>query len=277
MKSFSTITPNNQIDSIAIGGFDGIHIAHQKLIAHLSENGALVVIDKNSATITPGYERCHYLEQTCIFLDFDEIKSMSAQSFVEALVEHFPKLQKIVVGYDFRFGKGASAGAEDLKRYFPKEVIIVDEVFLENTSVHSRFIRQEIRSGHIDKANQMLGREYSIVADVVKGQGIGAKELYATLNLKSDGFVIPKEGIYAGYTHIHDKAYPSAIFVGKRLTTDNAFSMETHLLDIVLDEQIDTVRVEFVDYVRENKKFESLKALKSQIAQDIETIKAMLV
>ncbi len=279
MKRFSTTLKNEQIDSLAIGGFDGLHLAHQKLISHLTDRGTLIVIDKKSASLTPKLHRCSHLKQECIFLSFDEIRDLSADEFIAFLKNSFINLKKIVVGYDFRFGKCAHANADDLKRLFDGEVVIVEEVFFDGISVHSRIIREYLRIGKINEANKLLGRNYEIQGSVIKGQGIGAKKLFPTINLNVEDFLIPKEGVYATITKIAGISYPSASFIGKRLSTDGNFSIETHVLNEELDAVKGKVSIIFVEHIRENMKFDNLEALKKQISNDFDrarTIHALL-
>lgn len=275
MKRFSTTLKNDQIDSLAIGGFDGLHLAHQKLISHLTDTGTLIVIDKKTASLTPKGHRCSYLKHECIFLSFDEIRDLSAESFIAFLKNKFINLKKIVVGYDFRFGKSAHANAEDFKRLYDGEVVIVEEVFFEGISVHSRIIREYLRAGKTKEANRLLGRNYEIQGSVIKGQGIGSKKLFPTINLKVEDFLIPKEGVYATITKIADKSYPSASFIGKRLSTDGNFSIETHVLDEALEEVKEEVSIIFIDFIRENKKFDNLEFLKKQISEDFDKARAI--
>ena len=276
MKRFSTILKNEQVDTLAIGGFDGLHLAHQKLISHLSDHGRLVVIDKNSASLTPKAHRCNYLKQECLFLSFDEIKNLNADEFITFLKSKFKNLKKIVVGYDFRFGKCAHADAHDLKTLFDGEVVIVEEVFFEGISVHSRIIREFLQMGKLQEANKLLGRHYQIEGDIIKGQGIGAKKLFPTLNIKVEDFLIPKEGVYATYTKISNQIYPSASFIGKRLSTDGNFSIETHILDEKLEEVNGKISIIFIDFIRENMKFNSLEALKKEISKDFDKARTLL-
>jgi riboflavin kinase/FMN adenylyltransferase len=237
----------------------------------------LLIIDKKTASLTPKQHRCAYLENGCIFLDFDEIKEMSAASFVSFLKNHFINLEKIVVGYDFRFGKNALGDAKELKRLFSKEVLIVDEVFIDGLSVHSRVIRELLKDGDIKKATSLLGRYFKIVGEVIKGQGVGSKKLFATLNLEVKEFLIPKEGVYATFTKIGKTSYKSVTFIGKRLSTDGEFSIETHILDKKLNDIKADISISFVEYIRENRKFSSLDALKEQISKDLDFAREIIV
>jgi riboflavin kinase/FMN adenylyltransferase len=121
----------------------------------------------------------------------------------------------------------------------------------------------------------LLGREYAISAKVVKGQGIGKKELFATLNLDIGEFFLPANGVYASYSKIEDTSYKSVTFIGNRVSTDGSFSVETHILNQQLDEDISSVEVTFVEFIRDNQKFESLSDLKVQIQKDIDKVNSI--
>jgi len=211
-----------------------------------------------------------------MILEFDKIKEIEAEEFVRFIMKEFKNLKKIVVGYDFLFGKERKGDIALLKSSFGGEVEVVEEVFYEGISVHSRKIKELLSLGEIKKANILLGREYAIKGEVVKGQGLGKKELYPTLNLLCGAFFLPVEGVYATRVKIEDEVYPSVTFVGKRLSTDKAFSIETHILDEEFSRVVDKVELFFVDFLRKNRKFEDLRDLKVQISQDIEEAKARL-
>jgi riboflavin kinase/FMN adenylyltransferase len=275
LKSFTTLE-KNEIDSIAIGGFDGVHVAHQVLLSKLTTEGALLIIHRGGLGLTPKYERCHYHDKKCFFLELESIKQVEAEDFVTLLLQEFPNLQKIVVGYDFHFGKERRGDVHLLKTLFTGEVCVVDEVFHENISIHSKKIKTFLAEGNIPKANVLLGREYSIAGEVIEGQGIGKERLYPTLNITSGDFFLPKEGVYACHVDIEGKVYPSVVFIGKRLSTDGDFSIEVHLLDEDFEQEVKKIRVSFVDFLRENRKFEDLGELKRQITQDIKEAKLTL-
>ncbi len=276
MKKFSTTLKNEEINSIAIGGFDGLHIAHQELISHLGPNGAILVIDKDSASLTPNSHRCKYIKQGCFFLKFEDIKDMSGEDFIIYLKKYFINLKKIVVGYDFRFGHMAKADVDDLKRLYEGEVVIVKEVFFDGISVHSRLIREELTLGNIKTANRLLGRNYEIIGNVIKGQGLGSKKLFPTINLRCKEFLIPKDGVYATITKIGEKSYPSATFIGQRVSTDGNYSIETHILDEDIENLPKEISISFIDFIRDNRKFKSLETLKKQIKEDLTYAKQFL-
>ncbi|MBL0708882.1 MAG: bifunctional riboflavin kinase/FAD synthetase [Sulfurimonas sp.] len=255
---------------IAIGGFDGMHIGHQQLFRELDSNGTIVVIETGYANLTPKKEREHFSNFVVFYLDLNDIRHLDGDGFVKLLQKEFPKLKKIVVGYDFHFGKNRKYSFNDLKTLFSGEVKVVDEVTLKGDSIHSHKIRAKIKIGDIRGANNFLGHNYTIKGHQIRGQGIGKKELVATINIKTEDFLVPKEGVYVSLTRIDDEEHyhPSVSFIGHRVTTDGSFAIESHILDgeVICDKK---ASISFVSFIRDNKKFDSLKELKQAIKKDI--------
>ena len=263
----------NQIKSIAIGSFDGIHLAHRTLI---DKADALVIIERNGGYLTPGYKRSNFIDKICCFYHFDVIKSLTPEDFVHKLTMDFPSLETIIVGYDFHFGKNKAGNAQMLETLCNKEVLIIDEVSYEGIPVHSRTIKTYLREGKVEMANKLLGRTHTIEGEVVRGQGLGKKELVPTINLNVKGYQLPLEGVYATRTQIDGEWFNSVSFLGHRVTTDDSFAVETHILDKEVDEVRGNIVLAFVNFIRENKKFDSLDALKKQIEDDISAAKVLL-
>ena len=264
----------NSIKSIAIGSFDGIHIAHQALIERAE---AVVVIERNGGYLTPGYKRTFYTDKPCFFYHFDKIRSLTPEAFVAKLEADFPALEKIVVGYDFSFGKERAGNGALLTSLFHEEVEIVSEVCYEGIPVHSRTIKQFLKDGDIAMTNALLGRVYRIDGEVVKGQGLGKKSLVPTLNLHVRNYQLPMEGVYATRTCIEGEWLDSVSFLGHRVTTDGSFAVETHVLGKELSTDVaGEIWLEFHAFVRPNAKFDTLEALKEQIEHDIEDVLRLL-
>lgn len=263
----------NKIKSIAIGSFDGIHLGHQALI---DKADALVIIERNSGYLTPGYKRSLFTSKLCCFYHFDTIKSLTPEAFVHKLEVDFPALETIVVGYDFHFGKNKAGNAQLLNTLSDKEIVIIDQVSLDEIPVHSRTIKAFLREGKIELANKLLGRTYYIQGRVIQGQGLGKKELVPTINLNVKEYQLPLEGVYATRTLIDGQWLNSVSFLGHRVTTDDSYAVETHILDREIDEVSGEMALEFVDFIRINQKFESLDALKKQIHDDIGLAKKRL-
>ncbi|MGP1560516.1 MAG: riboflavin kinase [Helicobacteraceae bacterium] len=171
---------------------------------------------------------------------------------------------------------------------------VVEDVQLEGASIHATDIISLVRAGELKRANFYLGRAYMLEGAVIRGQGLGAKSLYPTINLQAQsGYAVPKEGVYVGQTEIFSAGsvvaaapseqsvapackisagglLPSVIFVGHRLSTDDSFCIETHILNGVVPAQAATLKLHFIDFLRENKKFAKLSELKAAITADID-------
>ncbi len=277
MVILSTVTTIKNSTAIAIGGFDGMHIGHQKLFSELGDFGCIVVIETGYANLTPKKERQKFTHYPIKYIELEEIRHLNGEEFIEFLQKEFPKLQKIVVGYDFHFGKDRKYSFDDLSKLFDGEVKVVSEVSFRNDSVHSHKIRQKLSIGDIKGANSFLGHNYTINGSLEKGQGIGSKELVATVNITANGFLIPKEGVYATLTRIDNEEHfhPSVSFVGHRVSTDGSFAIESHILDgeIIC---LESASISFISYIRENKKFDTLVELKEAIKIDIAKAKEEL-
>ena len=266
-------TYTNAITSIAIGSFDGIHVAHQALIAQAD---AVVVIERHAGYLTPGFKRSWYADKPLFFYLFEQVRGLSAAAFVARLEEDFPALERIVVGYDFGFGQGREGDADHLQDLFGGEVVIVPEVMQDGVSIHSRVIRERLIAGAIGEAHALLGRRYRIDGEVITGQGIGARELVPTLNLRIRDYQLPREGVYATRTRIGSVWLPSVSFFGHRVSTDGSYAVESHVLDREIGMVEGRVFVELVARIRDNRAFDSLPELKEQIGADIAAAKEML-
>jgi riboflavin kinase/FMN adenylyltransferase len=247
----------------AIGGFDGMHIAHQEL---LKKADFFIIIEKGSS-ITPGLDRCYYTNLGCEYFLLENIKHLNPSEFIKILKKM--NIKKLVLGEDFRFGKNRSGDINLLKQFF--EVEVIKEIKIDGVGVHSHIIRKFIKKD-IVKANKFLGRNYKIKGTQIKGQGLGNKKLVPTINIELfKPYIIPKEGVYITKTN----SFFSLTFIGTR-STDNNFSIETHIIESeklkVKSEKL--IEIEFIEFLRKNRKFNNLKDLKQQIQKDIEYLKS---
>jgi len=272
-KSSSILVNKNTITSIAIGGFDGMHAAHQKLFDNLDDNGAILSIESGYANLTPKRYRQEYSKYPIYYYVLDNIKHLEGDQFIKLLKEEYPNLQKIVVGFDFCFGKNRRYCVKQLKELFHGDVQVIDEIKIDDIAVHSRDIRSFIKDGDIPTANKLLAKEYKIYGIQIKGQGLGSKSFVPTINLKTEEFLLPKEGVYATTTILNDKEYESVTFLGHRVTTDGSYAVETHIFDENIINKDYTVQIKFFKKMRDNKKFDSFEALKEQIMNDIKETK----
>ena len=270
-KSSSILVNKNTITSIAIGGFDGMHSAHQELFRNLDKNGAIVSIESGYANLTPKRHRQEYSIYPIYYYVLENIKHLEGNEFINLIKEEFPLLRKIVVGFDFCFGKNRKYCIEKLKELFVGEVLVIDEIRIDNIPVHSRIIREYIKAGDMKTANKLLAKEYKIYGQQIAGQGLGAKSFVPTINLKVEEFLLPQEGVYATKTILDNKEYTSITFLGHRITTDGSYAVETHIIDEDIKNSNYTTQIKFYEKLRDNKKFDSFEELKKQILNDIET------
>ena len=230
---FATLQGANreEVRAVAIGNFDGMHLGHQKLFERLGEQGAIIVILAGGGTkLTPFASRQAFTDKKIFYCDLRAIKSLSGSEFIELLRQNFINLQKIVVGEDFRFGRDRAWNVELLRREFRGQTCVVGEFCLSGGGVHSSRIKELLSRGRCEEAAELLGRDYEICGRIVRGQGRGAREFVATLNLEPGWFFIPKSGVYATVTSVCGARHKSVSFVGERLSTDGAYALETHIL-----------------------------------------------
>ncbi len=275
-KSSSILVNKNTITAISIGGFDGMHLAHQELFKNLGNNGGIVVIESGYANITPKTYRQEYSNYPIYYYVLENIKHLTGKEFILLLKEEFPSLQKIIVGFDFCFGKNRKNCIPELNSLFSGEVVVVKEVKKNEIAVHSRIIREYLKNGDIKTTNELLNREYKIFGRQIKGQGLGSKSFVPTINIKVSDFILPNEGVYATKTIINEEEYNSVTFLGHRITTDGSFAVETHIIDKDIKNMYTLVQIKFIEKIRKNEKFDNFEELKLQILKDINQAKLVL-
>ena len=286
--------------AVALGNFDGLHIAHMKIIRDgvkiaqkrgiksgvllFEENTKSVAGSKKIELITTNEQKLKLLSREK--LDFvyirqftKEFMQKSPEEFVRLLVKNL-KVKIVCVGYDYRFGHKALGDVSLLKELGEKygfEVIVTDKITIDGETVSSTHIRDLVRDGRVDEAVQFLGRRYTISGEVVEGLKNGRKMGLPTANVDYDkDMVLPKEGVYAGITEIDGRRYTSVINVGKNLTFDaKKLTVESHILDFDEDIYGKNINVLFAKRLRGVMKFASIEELKAQINSDKETARKM--
>lgn len=298
MQSFSSMLAENlapkQITSLAIGKFDGIHLGHRKLLELLGDRGAVLIIDKaieqnlisqspsvqNQGFLTSLQDRLDQLPNAYV-VEFASVAHMSGEEFVATLLESLPSLETIIVGYDFRFGRDRLCGADDLRHLCEIrqssqgraiQAIIVPKVCYGEIPLHASVIKDFVRHGDIAVANAMLGWHYTITGDVIRGQGIASKELFPTINIRAQGYVLPASGVYA--TRVNGKMAVS--FFGHRVSTDGVYAIESHIIDSEITQVPEQLTIQMYKKIRENRRFDSLQELKAQIECDIKQAREIL-
>lgn len=266
-----------------LGGFDGLHVGHRRLLARAKQSGFPVGL----MTIVGGKEDdalFTFFEREDIFrtagadfvfeLPFSEIKDLAPEDFLRILTEQFyPKL--FVCGEDFRFGAKAMGTPETIKRATHVCVDIQPLVQLEGEKVSSRYIKKLLSDGALEKANVLLGHNFFLNGEVFQDRRIGRTIGFPTANIEYPTGKHPiKKGVYETAVMLDGKDYIGITNYGSRPTFDNTRVLtETYLDGFDGDLYGRTLKVEFIRYLREVKKFDSVDALKTQLEEDIRTVR----
>lgn len=287
---------------VGLGNFDGLHIGHMALINTLiSEcklhdlHSVVYTFTKHPDTmlrkalisplITTNEMKTKLLAATALdtlyYQDFDEAYSrLSPEEFIKTILVDKLKIRLAVVGFNYRFGYMGRGDVEFLKKSGDKlgfRVIVVPPVKVNSEIVSSTLIREYIKKGKTERVFQLLGRHFSLYGTVVDGRRIGRTLGFPTANITAHPkMVVPANGVYITKTKYEDKWVNSITNVGMAPTLRNGsvFSIETHLLDFNEDIYGKDIEVCFIHKLRGEKKFESIEALKEQVALDIRKTKA---
>ncbi len=280
-----------------IGFFDGVHRGHQFLLQELQRHArqyaleSLVVSFNNSplATLRPeksvmllttSHEKTALFAQAaidnCLLLDFDKnLSQLTAREFLTWLSKNYG-VQKLLVGYDHRFGSDGISLASDYQT-LGNELgidIVPCPRFDSEEDISSSAIRNYIARGNVEQANECLGYRYAIEGVVVQGQQIGRKIGFPTANLLTNAEkLIPKNGVYAVEINHNAQIYKGLLNIGMRPTVEgNCRTIEVHLLDFEGDLYGERLTLHIEKRLRDEYKFASLDELKNQIEKDIATI-----
>jgi riboflavin kinase/FMN adenylyltransferase len=294
---------------VAIGKFDGVHTGHRAVIARLLEDAATagarsvaVTFDRNPlAVLRP--ERCPDsvvsterklellgdldLDATLVLRFDEELASLEAADFVRKILVDALTVRTVLVGRDFRFGRGGAGTPELLRELGPEygfTVDVVDDVYLAGSErrVSSSWIRELLAEGAVDQAAELLGRTPDVRGEVVHGLKRGRELGFPTANLSDVvDALVPADGIYAGWLIDHDTGirHPAAVSVGTNPTFDDVprRQVEAHVLDeTTLDLYGHDVTVQFTHRLRGMVAFEGIEKLKAQIGADVDAARELL-
>ena len=256
--------------AVALGDFDGMHLAHKTVITGAENTVIYSVNNKFSLLQKSLFER---LYPNTVFADFDEIKNMDGEEFINKILLEKFGAGIVLCGYNFRFGKNASWSAMDLRNYLEKKdvwVRILEHLDFEEEPISSTRIRKAVSDGKIEFANKMLGYDFTFESPVIKGDKRGRTIGFPTINQHlPEGLIVPKFGVYESRTFADGNEYLSFTNIGIRPTwqVDKPLA-ETHIFDFNGDLYDKNVRVELISYLREEKKFSSVEELKKQLEYD---------
>ena len=289
---------------LAAGSFDGVHLGHQLIIRTAVEKAEeaggeawvltfdphpLKTLDPDRAPpiLTPLPERLRLIEDLgpagCLVLPFTPAFARQApEAFIEALREAIPALASVVVGTNWRFGRGARGDVsllQELARRHGFDAHVLDPVCRHGAPVSSTRIRRAIAEAQFDEVRAMLQRAYTVTGEIVHGRKVGRELGYPTANIVPDTEVLPPHGIFAVWTRLGDQVLPGAAYYGHRPTFPDApksFSLEVNLLDFEGDLYGRQVEVRFEEMIRPDCDFPSVEELKVQIERDLAAVRRVL-
>jgi riboflavin kinase/FMN adenylyltransferase len=288
--------------ALVIGKFDGVHRGHQALIRRLQEEaatrglatGAVVLHPSPITVLRPGTpalyitgldERIDLLYElgldTVVPVTFtSELAQSSAEEFARCLREDL-QMALLVAGPDLALGRGREGTPErmrELGKQLGFEVVIVPFESLGAEKIGSRAVHEALAAGNVREVARLLGRPFSLSGPVVKGAMRGRTIGIPTANIAIGADrELPASGVYATRAHLGDHSYCSVTNIGRRPTFDDgAPSVETYILDFDADIYGQELRVDLISMLRGEAKFDSVEALKTQIAHDVEAARREL-
>ncbi|MCP4744925.1 MAG: bifunctional riboflavin kinase/FAD synthetase [Desulfobacteraceae bacterium] len=288
---------NNAV--VTIGNFDGVHIGHQALLHTVIEkadaiNGTSIamtfnphpirVLAKNGQPplITLPEQKAELIAragiQVLIIVPFTkDFATLGAHEFIKSLLVEKIGMKAIVVGKDYTFGRNKEGDLNLLREISNKlnfDIILVDWIQASNglnRRISSTKVRELVMNGKMDDAKKILGRYYQIRGTVAGGRNRGGKLLgFPTANINLHDELCPKRGIYAVTVEHGGKSHLGVANIGYSPTfDDHIFTVEVHILDFDKNIYGDRIRVNFIERLRDEKKFKSIEALAGQIRKDI--------
>jgi len=288
---------------VTIGNFDGVHLGHRAILARVVQRARELEARSVAVTFEPhplkvlrpevdmpllttSAQKIKLLDlaglEAVVVLPFTpEFAGLPAREFVQRYFLERLRLREVVVGHDYCFGRGREGNIELLEAMGRQQgftVQVVWAVEMEGAVVSSSLIRAMLRLGKVTEAARLLGRAYEVQGKVVPGKGRGAKLLgVPTANIRPENELLPATGIYAVRVHRGGEILPGAANIGTCPTFENSeFSLEVHLLDFSGDLYDESLEVEFVARLREERRFPSIEALAAQIRADIAAAREVL-
>lgn len=286
--------------SVCVGVFDGVHRGHQRLVTKTILAAKKLKIKSSMFTFEPSPKNFLLKKNfpflmslnaktktaetlgldEIIILDFNKkIADLSPEQFIEKIIKPL-NIKHLVVGYDFTYGKFGAGKAQTLKALDKPgfSVEVVDEIDFKNEKISSSRIHQALSKGDVKLANNLLGRNYFVIGSVVRGKGNGKKIGFPTANLDIGEYALPKNGVYAVKVLHKNKTYLGMANIGVHPTIMKISKplLEVNIIGFNKDIYGQELVVEFVKYVRDEKKFPSIQDLIKQLNKDKLTITRLL-
>jgi len=279
---------------VTIGAFDGVHLGHQKILSELTEGNNeranavtffphpgvfLNQISEPYYLSTPAEQKqllqAFGVDEVLIF-EFDQTFSrLSPRDFIQKVAERMV-ISGLLIGYDFRMGAdraGDHFKLKELGKEFGFNVSIVEPVLYKNKPISSSRIRDALKKGLLQQANEMLGYPFSIAGEVVHGDGRGRHIGLPTANIQTWPMkILPNAGVYAALVDVDNVEYRSVVSIGYRPTfykNTASKTIEVHILDFSREIYGKNLRVHFLERLRAEEKYDSVEKLMEQIKCDI--------
>ena len=287
-----------------VGFFDGVHVGHRYLIREMQrladERGLSTVVftfpvhprivleaDYQPKLLNSPNEKLKLLATTgvdnCVVMDFThELATCSARDFIVKILSEQWNVRSLLVGYDHRFGHNRSDGFEQYVAYGKScrmEILRSSSYHRDTKAVSSSQIRQFLAECRVEEAADLLSYPYRLRGSVVGGHQIGRTLGFPTANMEIDEpcKVLPGMGVYAVWVYVDDMRYKGMLTIGDRPTLNGRdVVVEVHLLHFSAMIYQQSIEVEFMHYLRENKKFKNPEALKEQLNKDRQQVEELL-
>lgn len=303
MQVFRTI-PNKAVSPtvLAIGNFDGVHLGHRALLARLVDTACTLGLPPSVMTFEPHPRElftpeaaparltslreklelleAHGIERTTVLHFSRKLAALTAEEFVERVLVRGLAVRHLIIGDDFRFGQGRTGDFEMLEQAGKKHGFGVEAmrtVDIEGERVSSSAVREALFGGELEHAARLLGRPYNIAGRVVHGNRIGHQLGFPTANIQLKRKRIALSGVFAVMVSgLGKERLPGAASLGVRPTLEQELKpvLEVHLLDFDREIYGEHLSVHFLHKLRDEMKFNGLDALKAQIGQDVNTVRA---
>jgi riboflavin kinase / FMN adenylyltransferase len=286
--SLGDVEPGGGPRSVAIGTFDGVHLGHREVIRG---SDTVLTFDPHPLSVihpeaTPKLLTTFPVKRDLIeslgvnelvVIPFDRsFSQQSAEEFVQDVLIRRLGAERVSVGENFRFGKGAKGTADFLRSHDEFETNVTPLVEVAGETVSSSQIRGLVAAGEVMEAAEFLGGPFLFEGDVVEGDRRGRTLGMPTANLvPDDAYVHPGHGVYAALAN--DR--PAAVNVGVRPTfeTGRGLLVEAHLIDFDGDLYGETLRIAFLERMRGEKRFESVDELVEQMNRDVDQAREIAV
>jgi riboflavin kinase/FMN adenylyltransferase len=287
---------------VTLGNFDGVHLGHQKIFERVRKeaskiHGEAVVVTfephplkvlapaKFLPLLTPFRKKMMLIEksgiETVLCIEFSlSFSETSPSEFIKSILLEKVKVKKVIIGYNYHFGKGQKGDAHTLKeagKVFDFEVEVVEPLRVGQTIVSSSKIRDLIQGGDVEAASRLLGRDYPIIGKVVEGAKRGKALGFPTANLEISDELYPKIGVYAVEVVWHQQQFHGLANIGLNPTfspqigkREERFSLEVHILNFNQEIYGEEIEVYFKKRIREEVRFGSPSLLIEQIKKDIQ-------